>query len=121
MYVYPFRSVLILAAMQAHAHWQLGLNAMLASAAQANASSKAQPHCVDLLLDHVTLKNSVLASLLTAQRIYTSKMDLRVMITRLTATQERARLMTHSVKDTFYLVGAYNMYTSAIVSTMGSA
>ena len=72
--------------MQAHAHWQLGLNVMQASAAQVNASSKVHLQCVDLLLDHVTLKISVLASLLTAQRTYTSRTDLHVMMAKPPAT-----------------------------------
>jgi hypothetical protein len=53
-------------------------------------------------MDHVTLKNSVLARLLTAQRIYTFRMDLYVMITRPTATQESARRTMDSARQTLH-------------------
>ena len=75
------------------------LNVIQATAAQVTVSLKVQLQCVDLLLGHVTLKIAVLASLLTAQRIVTVRMDLHVMMTRPTATQESARLMMHSAKN----------------------
>ena len=73
---------------------------MLASAAQISVSLDQKIYCVDMLLDSVILKNDVLASLVTVQRIVTSRMDLHVIITPLIATQESARLMTPSAKCT---------------------
>ena len=72
---------------------------MKASAAQVSVSTVPDIQCVDLLVDHVILKSTVLASLLTAQKIVTSQMDLHVMIARPTATQESARHMMHSAKN----------------------
>ena len=78
----------------------MGLNVTQASAAQVSVSLDLQIHCVDMLLGSVTLKSTVLASLLTAQKIVTVRMDLHVMITRPTVTQESARHMMHSAKNT---------------------
>ena len=91
---------MILAVMQGHAGWQLGLSVVEASVAQVHVNSKVQAQCVDQLLDHVTLKISVLASLVTAQRTYTTRMEPLVTITRPIATQESAKPMMHSVKET---------------------
>ena len=72
---------------------------MKASAAQVSVSSVPDIQCVDLLMDHVILKSTVLASLLTAQKIVTIRMDLHVTMTRPIATQESARHMMHSAKN----------------------
>ena len=82
----------------------MGLNVMQASAAQVSASLHQKIHCVDALLDSVILKSTVLASLLTAQRMNTARMDLHVIITRPTAILESARLMTGSAKNILQLV-----------------
>ena len=80
------------------------LNVVSVNAAQISVNLKVQLQCVDLLLGHVILKSTVLASLLTAQKIVTIRMDLRVMMTRPTATQESARRTMHSAKETLKLV-----------------
>ena len=59
---------------------------MLASAVQVSVSLDQNIHCVDILLEPVILKNNVLASQLTVQRIYTFRMGLHVAMIRPTAT-----------------------------------
>ena len=51
-------------------------------------------------MDHVILGKTVLASLLTAQKIVTTRTDFHVTITQHTATQESVRLTMCSAKET---------------------
>ena len=80
---------------------------MKASAAQVSVDSKVKIQYVDQLLDHVTLKSTVLASLLAAQKTYTARMDLHVTMTQPLATQKSARLMMHNVKETLHPVSVH--------------
>ena len=59
---------------------------MQASAVQVSVGLDQNIRCVDILLESVILKNNVLASQLTVQKIYTFRMDLHVAIIRPTAT-----------------------------------
>ena len=86
----------------------MGLNVMLANAAQVSVSLDQKTHCVDALQGSVILKSTALASLLTVQRIFTARMDLHVTITRATATWESAKLMMHSARSTLKLVCVLN-------------
>lgn len=95
------------AVMLGHADWQLVLNVTLANAALDSVASKPLIPCADLPLDLMILTTTALATLETVQRMYMSRMALRVTITAPTSSQENARLTMNSVRDTFELVSAY--------------